>query len=132
MGQHITIAACSQTLEASMIQMELDAAGIESELENEFTVGVDPLLSNAVGGIKISVLTEDVEKARQVMEKYYETKALEEEQKARTCPKCRYRNGNPVRRPNWIGILSVLTLGAFSLFYAWPKYSCPSCKHKWA
>jgi len=132
MNQQIPIATCSETFEASMIQMELGSSGIDSELENEFTVGADPLLSNAVGGIKITVSIEDAENASQVLKIYYENKALEEAEKARICPKCKDQNGQSIRRPNWVGILSVLTLGAFSVFYAWPKYSCPSCKHKWA
>ncbi|WP_372794725.1 DUF2007 domain-containing protein [Pontiella sp.] len=132
MSRHIPIATCSQILEASMIQMELDSAGIDCELDNEFTVGVDPLLANAVGGIKITVAAEDAQRAAQMLEKYYEERARAEAEKARVCPKCKHKNGSPVAKPNWAGIVSVLTLGAFSLFYAWPRYHCPRCKHRWS
>lgn len=132
MKQAIPIATCSQTFEASMIQLELESSGIDCELENEFTVGADPLLANAVGGIKITVSAKDAEEASRVLKQYYENKALEEAKKAKVCPKCKNKGGQPIQRPNWVGVLSVLTLGAFSAFYAWPKYSCPSCNHKWA
>ena len=60
-----------------------------------------------------------------------EEKAEEEAALARTCPKCENKNGTTVRRPNWAGVLAVITLGAFALFYPWPKFICPDCKHKW-
>jgi len=132
MNQQIPVATCSQPFEASLIQMELESSGIDCELENEFTVGIDPLLSNAVGGIKITVSEENTEHASQVLKNYYENKAREEAEKAKTCPKCQNKNGQPIKRPNWWGIISVLTLGAFSVFYAWPKYGCPRCKNKWS
>lgn len=132
MDQYVSIASCTETFEASMIQMELESSGIDSQLDNEFTVGVDPLLSNAVGGIKIKVAPEDAEASAEVLQKYYEHQAQERERKARVCPECKHKEGEAIRKPNWVGILSVLTLGAFSVFYAWPKFKCPRCKHRWA
>ncbi len=132
MNQQITVGTCTEILEASMIQMELDAAGIDCDLDNEFTVGVDPLLANAVGGIKIKVSPACVEAATEVLEKYYENKASERAAKAKICPQCKNKDGQPIHKPNWVGILSVLTLGAFTMLYAWPKFSCPDCRNTWS
>jgi hypothetical protein len=132
MSKNIPIATCSDTLEASMIQMELESSEINCELENEFTVGVNPLLANAVGGIKITVSIENAENASRVLAKHYENKAKEEAERAKICPRCKNNNGQSIKRPHWVGIITVLTLGAFSVFYAWPKYECPDCRNKWA
>ena len=100
-----------------MIQMELESSGIDCELDDEFIVSVDPLLANAVGGIKITVAREDAKNASHVLKKYYENKALEIAEKAKICPKCTHTDGQATQRPNWAGILSELTLGAFSILY---------------
>ena len=127
----IPVAIASQPMEATLIQVELGSNGIESELDGEFTVAANPLLSNAVGGIRIMVSAQDTERALAVLEAHSQAKAEEEAALAKTCPRCKNENGEAVRRPNWAGVLAVITLGAFALFYPWPKYRCPDCKHKW-
>ena len=44
---------------ANIILTKLQAAGIECYLQDEFTVTIDPILSNAIGGIKLVVKKED-------------------------------------------------------------------------
>ena len=51
----VVVGHAPQPLEASLLQMELDAHGISSEQEGEYTLAVDPILSNAIGGIRIVV-----------------------------------------------------------------------------
>lgn len=127
----VAVATAAQPMDATTIQVELGSCGIDSELDGEFTVAANPLLSNAIGGIKILVPFNDAERAKSILTANSQAKVEEEAIRAKTCPKCENENGKPVRRPNWAGILAVITLGAFSVFYPWPKYRCPDCNHKW-
>ena len=43
---------------ANITLTKLHAAGIECYLQDEFTVTIDPILSNAIGGIKLVVKKE--------------------------------------------------------------------------
>jgi len=127
----VAVATASQPMDATTIQVELGSCGIESELDGEFTVAANPLLSNAIGGIKILVPVQDAERAMSILAISAQEKSEAAAVLAKTCPKCKNENGETVSRPNWAGILAVFTLGAFALFYPWPKYKCPNCNHTW-
>ncbi|MEM9024159.1 MAG: hypothetical protein AAGB22_10480, partial [Bacteroidota bacterium] len=43
-----------------LIQPRLDDAGIAYHLKDEHTVAIDPMISNAIGGIKLMVAEQDV------------------------------------------------------------------------
>lgn len=51
----VTIGVYENVVDAKLAQTALEAAGIRSFLMNEHTVGVVPLWSNAVGGIRLQV-----------------------------------------------------------------------------
>ena len=50
--------------EAELIVLSLSSAGIEAWLVDQFLVSSDPLISNAIGGIKIHVAEQDEARAR--------------------------------------------------------------------
>lgn len=127
----IPVATASQPIEATSIQIMLGAHGIESELRGELTVAANPLLSNAIGGIRILVSSADSARAMEILEEHRRLEVEAEAQRARTCPECGKGNGMAVRRPFWIGILILFTLGVFCLLYPWPRYKCPDCGWKW-
>lgn len=53
--------------EAQLCQAVLNQRGIESYLEDEGSVGVNWLWSNAVGGVKVLVASEDLQAAKEVL-----------------------------------------------------------------
>ena len=55
---------------------KLREAGIEAHLQDEHTVTVDPLLSLAVGGIKLFVPNEQVEDSERILNENPETDNL--------------------------------------------------------
>lgn len=57
--------------------------GISCFLRDEYTVTIDPLLSNAIGGIKLAVVTEDVEVAQKLLLQFDE-----EYLRSAECPLC--------------------------------------------
>jgi Putative prokaryotic signal transducing protein len=63
----VTIASCSLPAEALAIRLKLEDAGIPVFLADEYTVVMDWLLSNAIGGIKVQVAEHDVRKASELL-----------------------------------------------------------------
>ncbi len=61
----VTVARCALTVEAYAIRLHLEEAGIPVFLADEFTVVMDWLLSNAIGGIKVQVPESYAEKAQE-------------------------------------------------------------------
>ena len=54
--------------EAIIYQGKLESQGIEVFLRDNHTIDTNPLYSNAVGGVKLYVRSEDVERANQILE----------------------------------------------------------------
>ena len=127
----VPITTVSQPAEATPLQVLLGSHGIKSQLDGDYTVAANPLLSNAVGGIQLMVSETNAKHATDILAEYRRAEAEEEAIRARTCPKCGCQNGDLIKRPLIFAILAIVTLGAFCLLYPWPKYKCPDCGHKW-
>jgi hypothetical protein len=65
--QMVTVAVFVSPHEAGMAKGELEAYGIPARVADEFAIGANPLLSNALGGIKVQVPARLVEEARKVL-----------------------------------------------------------------
>jgi hypothetical protein len=70
-------------ISASITLARLDEEGITCYLKDEYTVTIDPFLSNAIGGIKLMVLPDDFAEARALLEGF--DKVYRE---AIVCPQC--------------------------------------------
>lgn len=100
-------------VDAHIAKGVLEENDIECWLKDENTVTIDPILTNAVGGIKLMVAKEKADMARKILED------LRNEQKALlSCPKCGSHNielvSTPKKAANWFGAL----LGFFTMNYA--------------
>lgn len=63
----VTIKSFLTSAEANMMQSLLDSEGFYSFLKDENSVVTAPYLANAIGGVKLQVREEDVEKAIQIL-----------------------------------------------------------------
>jgi len=63
----LTVTTCSLPAEAHAIRIQLEAASIPVLLADEFTVSMDWLLANAVGGIKVQVTESNYLKACEIL-----------------------------------------------------------------
>lgn len=63
-----TIAVFAYPAEALAVKGKLESEDIMVFLKDEFTVAADPLISNAIGGVKMQVHKEDFIKAMAIME----------------------------------------------------------------
>lgn len=91
-------------IEAHIAKGALEEQDIACWLKDENTVTINPILTNALGGIKILVAKEDLEKAAEILNR------LRREQKALVaCPKCGSHNVELVSTPrkpaNWLSAL---------------------------
>ncbi len=83
-----TIAVFQYSSEALIIKGKLESENIRVFLADEYTVDTDPLVSNAIGGVKLQVNTAQVEKAKSII-KSIDASLLKEEV---VCVKCKSTN----------------------------------------
>jgi DNA-directed RNA polymerase subunit RPC12/RpoP len=100
----------------------LEEDGFNCWLKDENTVTIDPILTNAVGGIKLMVAETDAQKAFELL------KQLQWEHKATTaCPKCNSHNiemvSTPRKASNWASAI----IGFLFTSYAMPVETVNHC-----
>jgi hypothetical protein len=67
-SQWVEVWNCAWIHEAQFLKSVLEAAGIEALLPDEHTLGVDPGLVPALGGVRLLVHADDFEQARELIE----------------------------------------------------------------
>lgn len=116
-------------ISAHIARGRLEEEGIRCWLKDENTVTIDPLLTNAVGGIKLMVEKTRSEEAAGILRTIGN-----ENKKAHPCPKCNSLNvefvSSPRKIKNWLSFIS------FGLFASYaPKvdmvYHCFDCGHEY-
>jgi len=106
--------------EAHLAKGKLDAHGIESSLQDELTIQINNFYSNAIGGVKLHVLAEDLDRAKEVLALDYSAEQDEDadqiketasETNAFQCPNCNSWNVGEPRLKGPFALLSTLLLG---------------------
>ena len=83
----VTIAKFQYSTEAEIMKGRLESDGIQVFLKDNITIDTDPLVSNAIGGIKLKVLTKDEEKAKEIL-KSINAYSLNNDGEPIVCPNC--------------------------------------------
>lgn len=115
-------------VDAHIAKGVLEEEGINCWLKDENTVTIDPILTNAVGGIKLMVPKEDAQKAWELLD------GLRKEQKALlACPQCGSHNielvSTPRKAMNWVSAMVTFFLGEYAI--ATDKVNhCFDCGHE--
>jgi hypothetical protein len=118
------------TSEAIIFQGKLESQGIEVFLRDNNIVDSNPLYSNAVGGVKLFVKTEDYHKAEEVLSEI-SLYAVDEEHQPVKCPKCSATTIDLVTSiKDWKSFISyaLFIVTAIFPFVARYKYKCNTCK----
>ncbi len=111
---------------ANIILTKLQDAGIHCFLKDEYTVGIDPILSNAIGGIKLTVRKEDAFQAENLLRQFED-----EYLKSVACPRCHSHNIILVAQPkkefpkdlmSWLR--SIFTVVSDNV------YQCQQCRYE--
>jgi hypothetical protein len=117
--------------EAIIIKGKLESEGIEIFMRDNYTVDANPLYSNAVGGVKLFVNSNDYLKAKNIIlqvSKY----SLDDNSKLLKCPNCDAEQIDMVTsikdlKSLFAFIFSTLFLGTLP-FYSKYKHKCNKCK----
>ena len=105
----------------------MHAAGVECYLKDEYTVTIDPILCNAIGGIKLVAKKSDETMVKQLLADY-ETEYLQ----AATCPKCGGNNFTYITKPGATNYLTAIFTWIFSSYAVAPDYvyHCEQCGYE--
>lgn len=128
----ITIATFQYSSEAQIIKGRLEADGIEVFLADNYTIDTDPLVSNAIGGVKLRVHAEDEAKAKEIL-KHISEYSLDDEGSPLTCPNCQSTKIHYMTNVTDIKSLFSFIVGViFGVLPFYTKYDhrCEDCKHK--
>ncbi len=79
----VTIRTFNNYFSANILLTKLKDAGFQCYLKDEYTVTIDPLLTNAVGGIKLVIRKDDEQEIINIMQLFDEQYRL-----SAVCPKC--------------------------------------------
>ena len=123
----IVIRTFGNYFSANITLTKLQAAGIECYLRDEFTVTIDPILGNAIGGIKLVVKSEDEAIARKFLDQ-----ADIEYMQAATCPKCGAHDFSYVAKPTVPNYLTTILRWMLSNYAVAPQYvyRCGNCGYE--
>ena len=83
-----TIAAFEYVADVQIIKGKLESEGIPVFLRDENTLNSDPIISNAIGGVKLQVYTKDKERAIAIYDEI-RSYAVDAEGNPIVCPNCK-------------------------------------------
>lgn len=129
-----TIASYQYSSEAEIVRGRLQADGIEVFLQDAVTIDTDPLVSNAIGGVKIRVRSVDALKAKHILNsiKHY---ALDDQGEFLSCPNCHSEEVNLYSTitdlKSFFSFLLGVVTGTLPMSTRY-QYRCEQCDHEFS
>jgi predicted nucleic acid-binding Zn ribbon protein len=123
----VTVKTFDSYFLANIILSRLHAEGVECYLKDEATVTMDPILTNAIGGIKLVVKNENAASVTDILKGYDE-----EYLNAATCPKCGAHQFSYIARPGVTNFLTAIVTSLFGGYAVAPEYvyQCGNCGYE--
>lgn len=123
----VTLKTFDNYFNANIILGRLQEAGIDCYLKDEYTVTIDPILSNAIGGIKLTVNIKDAEAAAKLLEAF-EAEYL----KTVKCPQCSGNNILLISKPGAGNFITAILTWFFASYAIAPEniYQCQDCRYE--
>ncbi|WP_367867486.1 DUF2007 domain-containing protein [Pedobacter sp. WC2423] len=122
-------------IEANIVKSRLMDADIQCFLSDENTIIMNPLYTQALGGVKLHLFERDVDLARSILGETIPVLETSEEEKGEyICPKCGSRNVGYVQATKRrFGILTMLVSIAFFVypFHVKKVHHCFNCLHEY-
>jgi hypothetical protein len=127
----ITLKVFDTAIEAHIIENKLDGEGIICYIFDENIVTLNPLLNFAVGGIRLQVNKEDLEKAKEVLAEIDNQPYTDNTDQLIKCPNCGsvklYSDFKSMKdAKGFIAIVAAFLFSAFPL-YAKSVFKCKEC-----
>ncbi|ANH82993.1 hypothetical protein A8C56_20185 [Niabella ginsenosidivorans] len=117
-------------IEAHLAMGNLQSESINCWLKDENTVTIDPILTNAVGGIKLMVAQPQIGRALDILKN-----TKKEYQQQHPCPHCGSTNveyvSTPKKASNWLGTLINLLLGIGAPLPVDKVHHCFDCGYEY-
>lgn len=130
----VTIATYTYSSEALIIKAKLESEGIPVFMTDSLTIDIDPLVSNALGGVRLKVKTKDEAKAKEVLGSVLKYSVSDEGEEIH-CPECNSTKihffSHVTNFKSLIALITGFLFGALP-FYTQYDYSCESCKTKFS
>lgn len=127
----VTVATYTYATEAHLLRMRLETEGLHPQLKDEHTVTQDPLLSHALGGIKVQVPAAEEAHARAIVQAVADLPHTTDDNIPLSCPKCGSYNLEPgyVKLRGLAGFLQIVVMFLLMIFpfYQPRAYRCSSC-----
>ncbi len=133
-GDYVTLRVFNQDYETLLLEPLLKAEEINFFLKDQQTVAIDPLISQAIGGIKLQVHKNDVERALKVLE-HFDSAGETEDRKTfvivngkeleRILEECIFCSSEDVFKEPYSFIKGLFKPFEKKLLY------CDSCKREW-
>ena len=127
-----TVARFQYTSEAQIMKGRLEADGIKVFLQDHLTIDTDPLVSNAIGGVKLRVLADDALKAQHILSSMHQY-AMDDDGNAIVCPNCGQEKVELFSTISSIKSLLAFVVGFVSgtlPLHTRYKYVCDHCSHE--
>ena len=123
----VTVKTFDSYFVANIILGRLHAEGVECYLKDEVTVTIDPILTNAIGGIKLVVRKENVAAVKQILDSYDAQYLL-----AATCPQCGEHAFTYIAKPGVTNFLTAILTSIFASYAVAPNYvyQCGNCNYE--
>ena len=120
----VTVKTFDNYFSANIILTRLHAEGVECYLKDETTITIDPILTNAIGGIKLVVKKENARYVKNILQRFEE-----EYINAATCPKCKAHDFTYLAKPGVTNFLTAILTTLFASYAVAPEYvyRCGNC-----
>lgn len=122
---YTALTSFSNYLDAHLRLGQLQEEGINCWLKDEYTVTIDPILTNAIGGIKLMVHESQKERATELLRII-----TNKEHRATPCPNCNSLNVEYIvtnrKAGNWLSAIATFVLGDFAMA-PYKVYHCFDC-----
>lgn len=129
--EFITLKTFDNPIDAHILKSKLESEGIISFLFDENIVGINPLFSIAVGGIKLKINRSDYEKANSILDESIKNKLINDAGERIHCPKCKSEDlisdYTSIRGTKGIFTAIISFLLLVLPFYQNTVYKCKSC-----
>jgi predicted nucleic-acid-binding Zn-ribbon protein len=84
----VTIAQFDNNMDAHLLKSRIEDEEILCFLNDEYMMGVTPMLNFSLGGVRVKVREEDEARAREIMEEIENTFHIDDNDNIITCPNC--------------------------------------------
>lgn len=125
-----TIAVFQYSTEAQIVRGRLEAEGIQVYLSDDLTIDTNPLYSNLIGGVKLKVISNQVEEAEKVLstiKKY----SINDDGKSICCPNCKSEHIQLFSTikdiKSFFAFIITFFVFVFPIYTKY-KYKCEDCK----